>query len=143
MNQSIISFKKNISKLVLILFFLNFSIGKLFGQIDSVQVQYQFTQPTNIDSTQLNFQELEVKIWVNDFDFVGQYIVELYNTESEYPILKLKFSKQEIINNSMKNSMDWTIIPMGLFDPNLQYTIKTIVRNYQLAELPVIQTLIN
>lgn len=127
------------SFLLLLLFFTNFS----FSQLDSILVQTEFSQPINVDSTQLNFQELKVKIWVNDFDFVGQYIIELYNTESEYPILKLKFSKQEIINDSMKNSLDWTIIPMGLFDPNLQYTIKTLVRNYQLADLPVIQTLIN
>jgi hypothetical protein len=122
-----------------LLFFTNFS----FSQLDTVLVQTEFSQPINVDSTQLNFQELKVKIWVNDFDFVGQYIVELYNAESEYPIIKLKFSKQEIIDNSMKNSLNWTIIPMGLFDPNLQYTLKTIVRNYQLAELPIIQTQIN
>lgn len=143
MNQSIITFKKNISKLVLILFFLNFSIGKLFGQIDSVQVQYQFSQPTNIDSTQLNFQELEVKIWVNDFDFIGQFLVEIVDRQSQNSLFKKKLLKQFIIDNNLKDTNGWVHISFGLFDPSIQYDLYTIVRNYQLAELPVIQTLIN
>ena len=143
MNQSIIISKKNISTPVLILFFLIYSCGTSYGQIDSVQVQYQFSQPMNIDSTQLNFQELEVKIWVNDFDYIGQYLIEIVDRQTQNSLFKKKLSKQYIIDNNLKDVNGWVHISLGLFDPIVQYDLYTIVRNYQLAELPVIQTLIN
>jgi hypothetical protein len=113
-----------------------------YSQLDSVNVTTVFVPYNNpSDSTQTG-DMLKVKVWVNDLDFLGQVIVDVIDTPSDYPLSRIKYTKAQIVAEGLVQN-GWIVIETGLFDPAGQYTIRTSVKNYQLLDLPIVTTALN
>ncbi len=109
-------------------------------QLDSVNVDVIFELPVNVVYEDSNAQVMKVKVWVNDIDFLGELIIDVLDTETESPLAKVKLSKQEILNQNLLEN-NWIIILVGVLDSSQNYSVKTLVRNFQYLDLPQVTTL--
>jgi hypothetical protein len=106
-----------------------------FGQLDSVNVTTNFIIENNPTDSISSGDIMQVKVWVNDIDFLGQIIIDVIETSSNYPIVKVKYSVTEILNQNLVID-GWIVFDIGFFDPNSEYIIKTSVQNFQFLDLP-------
>lgn len=105
-------------------------------QLDSVNVTYTLTEYQNPeDSTQVG-ENLAVQVWVNDFDFFGEVIIDVIHLDSQYPLAMVKKTKSEIENENLLNSEGWMNIPIGLLVAGNDLELKISVRNFQELNLP-------
>jgi len=123
-------------KLLFLNFILLFSMVS-YGQLDSAKIEKQFTY-VNIPGDSLNSGDmLQVKVWVNDYDFLGQVIIDVIDVESDFPLVKIKKTKAELLLTKEANT-NWSIINVAVLDQTRSYTIKATVQNYQNYALPEI-----
>ena len=137
-------------KPVFLRFFLLLGIvflsGTTFSQLDSVSISnINFTQEIYVDSV-TNVSDtvdvMNVDVYVNDTDFLGEIVVTVLDPSTDYPLAKQKLTKQEAIDeglltgNNIQVSLDYLTSPES-------YRIELIVRNYQGANLPMVSVLHN
>jgi len=113
-----------------------------YAQLDSVEVNSAFTTNPSIteglDSAALLFSVLQVKVHVNDVDYVGKIAVLIYDASSETPLAMVKYTRSEILAGSMMED-GWIVFNFGNLDPEGSYRIVTEAQNFQLAYLePVV-----
>ncbi len=121
-------------------FIFLFWTGNAIGQIDSVNVSIHFETGQSPVDSMLTTDILEVDIAVYDIDFFGEAVVSVYDAaSSDYPVSKIKMTKQEFIDESQLNGSVVTMKFYGI-DPQGSYRIDTQVRNYQGANFQLIST---
>jgi hypothetical protein len=113
----------------------------VYAQLDSAAVSsISFTQEivtdsaTNVTDT---IDVMNVDVYTNDIDFLGEVVITVYETSTDFPLSKRKLSKQEallvgaITGNNVLVSLDG-------FVSNESYRIEVLVRNYQDANLSLV-----
>lgn len=113
---------------IIVLSILSFSS---FSQLDSVSVNSSFSYVTvqDVDTT---FQQkiITSEISISDFDFLGDIVVTFYDLETNYPIDKQKYSRQELIDLGKWNQGIATI-RTSFVEENRSYKVEVIASNFQ------------
>lgn len=126
-------------RIALSLSLIFFSIVSWSQQLDSVQVQLNYVSGEPLDATNQIFQ---VKVWVNDIDFLGEVIVDVLDQSTETPLSRVKKTKDQILSEQLFID-GWIILNIGMLDSQTSYIVKTTARNYQLLDLPQIISIYN
>lgn len=132
MKVSIKSIRRSMKKLFLSIVVFCFSF-LANCQLDSINVTYQFNAIPVNENPAPNFQKLFVNVWVSDFDFFGEVIIDVIDGQTNYPLTKVKVKHDEIVNQV--NNGQFTI-EIGNFNSVNPLIIKASVRDYQFLDLP-------
>lgn len=114
------------------------------AQLDSIQVELTQAQIQDPGDSLQMVEVLNVNIVVFDIDFLGDLVVTIYEQQTNFPVQRLKYSKQELIdygiisNQSYQNDFDLQFFDL---EPTKSYRVEVSARNYQGAFLPVNSTL--
>lgn len=131
-------------KLFLSLIFSSF-IFLGFAQLDSASIiSVNNVVINSTDSLGNVYQDtvLQVEIYVNDFDFFGEIVATVIHQSSQYPLLLVKKKKAEIVSSGLYNTTSRIItIQLPLNGENGPLEIRVVVRNYQGASLPFLDTI--
>lgn len=115
-----------------------------FGQLDTATIVSVDDVVINLtDSTGSVYQDtvLQVEIFVNDFDFFGELIVTIKDQPTQYPLLMVKKTKADIVASGSYNATNERItLQLPLYDFTNPLDIQVVVRNYQGANLPLLNT---
>lgn len=107
-----------------------------FSQTDSVSVNIQFGTMQDPDSSQLTLNVMDLDVTAPDIDFVGAVLITVYDTNSNFPIARIKRSKVELENQNLISGNTMNVALPNL-DPSQSYRIETLVRNFQGANYPL------
>ncbi len=128
---------KILSACVLILFLGGF---KCFSQLDSISVSpaFEYVEIQDGDST---FQQktISAQISIHDFDFLGSLLVTFYDVETNYPVDKQKYTRQELIDSELWNQ-GTAKISTYYVEENKSYRIEVIASNFQGLYLETVVT---
>ena len=113
--------------------------GLVSAQLDSVNVDIHFEVDQDPMDTTQTIDAMHVDAEIFDVDFMGEVITTVYDAASNYPLAMIKMTKQEFIDEGLKNGDVVTTIFYGL-DPADSFQIVTEVRNFQGATFPMITT---
>jgi hypothetical protein len=80
---------------------------------------------------------VNVNVYTDDVDFLGEIIVTVFGANSNFPLGKLKYTKQESINAGILSG-SITTIRFDELSPTGAYRIEALVRNYHGANLPLV-----
>lgn len=130
-------------KLIIASIFMLFLSFGAFSQLDSINVTYSMTEIQNPEDSTQNGENLEVRVWVNDFDFFGEVIVDVIHVESQYPLAMVKKTKLEIQNENLLDNQGWITLPVGILGTGSDLEIKVQVRNFQELNLPQVTIIHN
>lgn len=111
----------------------------MYAQLDSVSVSLEFDQETVLDSLggTDTLHYMNVNVYTDDIDFLGEIIVTVYDGNSNFPLGKLKFTKQEAINEGILSG-SITTIRFDYRSTAESYKVESLIRNYQGANLPLV-----
>ena len=128
---------------IILLLLLTISLSS-FSQIDSVNVNVTFTietDSTNLDSlgNYVVLDVINVNATIHDVDFLGEVIVTVYDSATDYPIAMRKMTAQQIIDANQKVGSVVTL-KLDDIDPLGSYRVETQVRNFQGANFPMVIT---
>ena len=129
----------NLPLSLLLLSFITFFSNFSFSQLDSANVSLEYKTNTiieNGDTIAANY--FEATVWVNDMDFFGEVVIDVFDTEYNYPVNKVKFTKQQLLDQSLISGLTFKV-PVYIFEAGREYKVVTHVRNYQGANLPFIE----
>lgn len=120
------------------------SISSSISQLDSVSVVSDFVYVDGVDDLgdSIDIKIIETSILVNDFDFLGEAIVEVYELSSDYLVYMAKFSKQELIDQSMVDGNEFEI-PGYNIEENRSYRIRVWVKDYLGNGMPSEEYILN
>lgn len=124
-------------KQIVVLLALVFCSNGLFAQLDSASVTLNITTAPDPDDSLSTMDVIEVEVYLDDIDFVGEVLVTMYEGGTDYPLMMQKFTKQQAIDNGLLSG-DTITVPLYDIDSAEFYRIETQVRNYQGANLPMI-----
>ena len=113
-----------------------------FAQLDSVDFSMSFVNnpsfTAGLDEVAQQGDVFQVKVFLNDVDYVGKLIVMIYDLSTNAPMAIIKLDREEILSG--------TYIQNGLIVFNIPYldstgTYKVILetQNFQQAYLPRIE----
>jgi len=115
-----------------------FLAASSFAQLDSVAVSSQFvTNPSitaGLDSISLADPVLQVKVHVNDVDYVGKIVVLVYDSTYNFPLGIMKHERAEILTGALMED-GWIVFNFGYLDPAGSYKIVTETQTFNLAYL--------
>lgn len=136
MKVSIKSIRRSMKKLFLSIVVFCFSF-LANCQLDSVSVTYQFNAIPVNENAAPNFQKLFVNVWVSDFDFFGEVIIDVVDAQTNYPLTKVKITHDDVVNLNLISNGQFSI-EIGNFNTENHLIIKANVSNYQFLDLPQI-----
>jgi len=134
-----------LTKTVVLRFFLLLGVlflsGTTFSQLDTVSVSnISFSQEVEMD-TVTNVSDtidiMSLDIYMDDIDFMGEFIVTVYDSGTDYPLSMIKYTRQEAIDEGIINA-DVATVQLAYLGASGSYRIETQVRNYQGGNLPVV-----
>jgi len=127
------------SKRTLLLFGMLLLGSGSYAQLDSVSVTLTFAQETTLDSLggTDTLDYMNANVYTDDVDFLGEVIVTVYDKNSNFPLGKLKYTKQEAVNAGILSG-SITTLRFDDQNPSGAYRVEAIVRNYQGANLPLV-----
>jgi len=110
-----------------------------FSQLDSVSVDLTFEQDTILDSLggSDTLDYMNVNVYTDDVDFLGEIVVSVYDGNSDFPLGKLKFTKQEALDQGILSGST-TTIRFDYRSASESFKVETLVRNYQGGNLPLV-----
>jgi hypothetical protein len=114
-----------------------------FAQLDSVQVNVSFDPQTIVDEVSdstFQVQMLQAKIWVNDFDFLGQAMVSVYDQATHTPLARVKYTAAEITAQNLLAD-GWITLNLGALQGNVAVRVETQLTNFTGAYLAPVVTL--
>lgn len=130
-------------KLIFTFFFSSF-VFLSFGQLDSASIiSINDVVINSTDSLGNTSQDtlIEIQVAINDFDFFGEIVTSFKDQASQYPLYMVKYTKQEIIElNAYNSTTNSILLRLPKFSQSGVIDIQIIVRNYQGANLPIINT---
>ena len=126
-------------KRVLIFFF---SISSFFSvaQLDSIQVELTHQQISNPEDSLDLLDILNVSVSIYDIDFMGDLVITVYHDETSFPVQRIKYTKQQLIDSGIISDQTFqntVVIPFYELERETAYKVDVLVRNYQGAFLPV------
>jgi hypothetical protein len=110
-----------------------------FAQLDSVQVTVSFDPQTiTTEDSTIQVQMLQAQVWVNDFDFLGQVMISVYDQTTNTPLARVKYTAAEITaQNLLANG--WITVDLGVLQGNVSVRVETQLTNFTGAYLaPVV-----
>lgn len=112
----------------------------VFAQLDSVSVSsVTFSQEIVTDSITSITDTLDVMnidVYIDDIDFMGEVIITVYETSTNFPVGKVKLMKLEAIETGVISGSNITV---SLYlDSTESYTGEILVRNFQGANTPLV-----
>jgi len=113
----------------------------VFAQLDSVQVQVSFQSHTvQAGDSTLQVEMLQAKVWVNDFDFLGQVMVSVYDQATNTPLARVKYTAAEITaQNLLVNG--WVTVDLLPLQGNVAVRVESQLTNFVGAYLAPVETL--
>ncbi len=129
--------------LITSLFILAFSWS--YAQLDSasiVSVDYIASAVTDSTGATVTDSTLQIEIYVNDFDFLGEVLLTITDSPSDYPLAKFRMDRAEIESSGLYDDSSQTItfLFQGVYSAN-SLNIRAVISNYQGAYLPYLDTL--
>lgn len=110
-----------------------------FSQLDSANVSIEFKNNTFIENGDTIVDNyFEATVWVNDMDFFGEVVIDVFDTSNDYPVNKVKFTKQQLIDQDLISVLSFKV-PLSFVEAGKEYRIVTYVRDYQSNNLPFIE----
>lgn len=109
-----------------------------FAQLDSISASVLFTQEidTTFDITNNDPSDfMNISVWVNDVDFLGQVMISIFDSSSGIPMARFKLSIAELQEQGMLEG-NIVRIPIGFMSSEGAYRVEVDVQNFQLAYLP-------
>lgn len=111
------------------------------AQLDSANIDTVYLSPeTVIDS--LGFGDtlniLDIDVYVNDTDFLGEIVVGIYDQGSDFPMSMVKQSKAELQANQQIAGLVVSMRLLTAARPPQGYRIEVQVRNHQGGNLPLL-----
>lgn len=129
---------------ILLFFGIVFISGTSNAQLDSIAISnVSFTQEFVTDSIggTDTLELLQLEVYANDIDFLGEAIVVVYEGSSGYPLSMVKETKSEMEAADMISGSVISFTIAGLQDIVDRYRIEVQIRNFQGANLPVVTEL--
>lgn len=124
-----------------------FAFNVVYSQLDSVSIVSIQNVPLElIDSTENGIQvsNLNLEIYIDDYDFFGEVLVVVTEIESGYPISMKKFMKVDLDNNNLFNSSTKVLsLTQPIYNSTQPMQVQVVVRNFQGGHLPYLYSSIN
>jgi hypothetical protein len=114
-----------------------------FAQLDPVQVNVSFDPQTLVDEfsdSTFQIQMLQAKIRVNDFDFLGQVMISVYDQATDTPLARVKYTVAEITAQGLLSN-GWITLNLGALQGNVAVRVDTQLTNFVGAYLAPVVTL--
>lgn len=115
------------------------------AQLDSVSVSSVTASDTiivdSLTSTSDSLTNLDVEVYMDDIDFMGEVIVVVYDDGADYPLAMIKHTKAELESYGSISGSIATIEFVALPDASTQYRVEIQARNFQGGNLPIVSTL--
>lgn len=113
-----------------------------FSQLDSVNFSMSFvTNPTftaGLDEVAQQGDVFQVKVFVNDADFVGKLIVMVYDLPTDTPMAITKLERAEILSGTYTEN-GLIVFNIPYLDPTASYKVILETQNFQQAYLPRVE----
>ena len=110
------------------------------AQLDSIQVELSQHQISNPEDSIDLLDILNVSVSIYDIDFMGDLVITVYHDETNFPVQRLKYTKQQLIDFGILSDQTFqntVVIPFYELERETAYKVDVLVRNYQGAFLPV------
>lgn len=128
--------KKILLGLVLLVSFPSLS------QLDSVDFSMSFvTNPSftaGLDEVAQQGDIFQVRVYLNDADYVGKLIVMIYDLPTNTPMAIMKLERDEILSGSYTEN-GLIVFNLPYLDPSSSYRVILETQNFQQAYLPRIE----
>lgn len=110
-----------------------------YGQLDSVSCTATFvTNPSNtsgLDSVAVLEPVFQVRVYLNDIDYLGKIIIKVYDAATNTPMAIKKFQKSEIVNTNYVEG-NFIIFNVPFIPRGMNYNVEIETTNFQNAYLP-------
>ncbi len=112
------------------------------AQLDSAAI-VSVTETQIVDTADLEYpmSQISFEIFINDFDFLGEIVITVIENETGYPLGMVKKSKIDIEQNNSFNSQTGVVtISLEVYNTESIKNLRAVVRNYQGASLPYLDS---
>lgn len=113
-----------------------------FSQLDSVDFSMSFlTNPSfnaGLDSADLQAPVFQVKVHVNDPDYVGKLIVMVYDLPTNTPMAIKKLDRDEILGGTYTEN-GLIVFNIPYLNPEASYKVILEIQNFQMNYLPRVE----
>ena len=113
-----------------------------FSQLDSVDFSMSFvTNPTftaGLDEVAQQGDIFQIKVFLNDLDYVGKLIVMVYDQQTDTPMSMMKLDREEILSGTYTQNGE-IIFNLPYLDPSGSYKVILEAQNFQQAYLPRVE----
>jgi hypothetical protein len=113
-----------------------------FTQLDSVDFSMSFvTNPTftaGLDETALQSDIFQVKVFLNDADYVGKVLVMIYDLPTNTPMAIMKLDREEILSGTFTEN-GLIVFNIPYLSPNASYKVILETQNFQMNYLPRVE----
>lgn len=113
-----------------------------FSQLDSVNFSMSFvTNPAfsaGLDQTDLQEPVFQVKVSVNDVDYVGKLIVMVYDLQTNTPMAIKKLDRDEILGGTYTEN-GLIVFNLPYLNPEGSYKVILETQNFQQSYLPRVE----
>lgn len=112
------------------------------SQLDSVDFSMSFVNnPTftaGLDEAALQSEVFQVKVFLNDADYVGKVIVMIYDLPTNTPMAIMKLEREEILSGTYTEN-GLIVFNIPYLNSSASYKVILETQNFQLAYLPRVE----
>lgn len=113
-----------------------------FSQLDSLDFSMSFvTNPVfspGLDEVDRQGTIFQVKVFVNDADFVGKLLVMVYDLPTNTPMAILKLDREEVLSGTYTEN-GLLVFSFPYLNPDASYKVILESQNFQGAYLPRVE----
>lgn len=113
-----------------------------FSQLDSVDFSMSFvTNPTftaGLDTVSQEGDIFQVKVSLNDVDYVGKLLVMVYDQQTDTPMSMMKLDREEVLSGTYTQNGE-IIFNLPYLDPSGSYRVILEAQNFQMNYLPRVE----
>lgn len=113
-----------------------------FSQLDSLDFSMSFvTNPTftpGLNEVSQQGEIFQVKVFVNDADYVGKLIVMVYDLPTNTPMAILKLNREEVLSGTYTEN-GLLVFSFPYLNPEASYKVILESQNFQGAYLPRVE----
>lgn len=113
-----------------------------FSQLDSLDFSMSFvTNPTftpGLDDVSKQGNIFQVKVFVNDADYVGKLLVMVYDLPTNTPMAILKLDREQVLSGTYTEN-GLLVFSFPYLNPDASYKVILESQNFQGAYLPRVE----